>query len=65
MSNDGGGGVSQEQACGCVNANAKEVATVQSSADLRPQAPCLETGSITSGRGLNYLFEILPLSCNY
>ena len=65
MSNDGGRGVRQEQACGCVNANAKEVATVQSSADLRPQAPCLETGSITSGWGLNYLFEILPLSCNW
>ena len=41
MSNDVGRGVRQEQACGCVNANAKEVATVQSSADLRPQAPLL------------------------
>ena len=44
MSNDGGRGVSQEQACGCVNANAKEVATVQSSADLRPQAPAWRQG---------------------
>ena len=44
MSNDGGRGVRQEQACGCVNANAKEVATVQSNADLRPQAPAWRQG---------------------